>query len=183
MKNGIYRAGKRAARKRIRYAVVGLGDIAQGAVLPSFENATENSELAALISDDPLKLQKLGRYYEVSDRLSYRDYDAYLRSGNVDAVYIALPNSMHRDFAVRAAAAGVHVLCEKPLALTEDECHEIIEACAKARVKLMTAYRLHFEHANLESIKIVQSGRIGEPRIFQSLFTMQVKPGNPSPSL
>ena len=178
MKNGIYRAGKRAARKRIRYAVVGLGDIAQGAVLPSFENATENSELVALISDDPVKLQKLGRYYEVNDRLAYRDYDAYLRSGSVDAVYIALPNSMHRDFAVRAAQAGVHVLCEKPLALTEDECHEIIEACAKTRLKLMTAYRLHFEHANLESIKIVHSGRIGEPRIFQSLFTMQVKPGN-----
>ena len=169
---------KRTPRKRVRYAVVGLGDIAQGAVLPSFANAKQNSELVALISDDPLKLRKLGGHYGVNDRLSYCDYEAYLRSGSVDAVYIALPNSMHRDFAVSAAHAGVHVLCEKPLALTEEECHEIIEACASHNVKLMTAYRLHFERANLESIQIVHSGKIGEPRIFQSLFTMQVKPGN-----
>jgi glucose-fructose oxidoreductase len=96
----------------------------------------------------------------------------------VDAVYIALPNSLHRDFAVRAANAGVHVLSEKPLATTEQECQDIIQACAENRVRLMTAYRLHFEKANLEAIRIVQSGKIGEPRIFQSLFTMQVKPGN-----
>jgi glucose-fructose oxidoreductase len=171
-------SGKRNIHQRIRYAVIGLGDIAQGAVLPSFRNAKQNSELVALISDDPLKLAKLGRRYGVKDRLGYEDFDAYLRSCSVDAVYIALPNSMHRDFTVRAAEAGVHVLCEKPLALTEEECHEMIEACARNDVKLMTAYRLHFERSNLESIRLVHSRKIGEPRIFQSLFTMQVKPGN-----
>jgi glucose-fructose oxidoreductase len=79
---------------------------------------------------------------------------------------------------VRAARAGVHVLSEKPLAVTEQECQDIIEACAENRVKLMTAYRLHFEKANLEAIRLLRSGRIGDPRVFQSLFTMQVKPGN-----
>jgi predicted dehydrogenase len=163
---------------RIRYAVVGLGHIAQGAVLPAFYNARKNSELAALISDDPKKLKELARYYKVPTTASYDDFDECLRNSDLDAVYISLPNSMHRDFAVRAAEAGVHVLCEKPLALDEEECQDIIQACAENDVKLMTAYRLHFERANLEAIRVVQSGKIGEPRIFNSVFTMQVKEGN-----
>jgi predicted dehydrogenase len=166
------------SRKKIRYAVVGLGDIAQAAVLPGFTNAGVNSELAALISDDPKKLKRLSEYYRVPDVCSYDDYDAFLRSDKVDAVYLALPNSLHREYAVRAANAGIHVLSEKPLAVTEEECHDIIRACAENGVKLMTAYRLHFERANLEAVQILQSGKIGEPRIFQSLFTMQTKPGN-----
>lgn len=177
MKNSINKSQSTSKRK-IRYAVVGLGDIAQGAVLPGFENATRNSELTALISSDVTKLKELSRHYDVRDACGYDDYDAFLRSGRVDAVYIALPNSMHREFAVRAAYAGVHVLCEKPLATTERECEDIIAACAENRVKLMTAYRLHFEKANLEAIRILQSGRIGEPRVFQSLFSMQVRSGN-----
>ena len=169
---------KQDPKRKVRYAVIGLGHIAQGAVLPGFENARENSELSALVSDDPKKLKELSKYYRVSDTCGYGDYDVFLRSGKVDAVYIAMPNSLHRDFAVRAANAGVHVLSEKPLATTEQECQDIIQACAENRVKLMTAYRLHFEKANLEAIRILQSGKIGEPRIFQSLFTMQIKPGN-----
>jgi predicted dehydrogenase len=167
-----------SVRKKIRYAVVGLGHIAQAAVLPGFANARRNSELAALVSDHPTKLQKLARVYRVPRTLPYQEYEALLHSGEVDAVYIALPNNLHREFALRAARAGVHVLCEKPLGLDEDECHDIIKTCAENQVKLMTAYRLHFEQANLEAIRIVQSGRIGEPRIFNSLFTMQIKPGN-----
>jgi len=169
---------KHPSKRRIRYAVVGLGDIAQGAVLPGFTNAGKNSELTALISDDPKKLKQLSKQYHVPDTCGYEDYDAFLRSDRVDAVYLALPNSMHRDYAVRAANAGLHVLSEKPLATTEQECQDMIQACAENRVTLMAAYRLHFEKANLEAIRILQSGEIGEPRIFQSLFTMQVKAGN-----
>jgi glucose-fructose oxidoreductase len=82
---------------------------------------------------------------------------------------------MHHDYTVAAARAGVHVLCEKPLAVTEDECHSMIESARENRVKLMTAYRLHFERANLKAVELVKSGRLGEPRIFDSVFTMQVK--------
>jgi predicted dehydrogenase len=169
---------KAKSSKSIRYAVVGLGHIAQASVLPAFANARKNSVLAALVSDDPDKLRTLARTYRVPRTLPYEDYDALLHSGEVDAVYIALPNSLHLNYAVRAANAGIHVLCEKPLALDESECQEIIGACSENDVKLMVAYRLHFERANLEAIRIVQSGRIGEPRIFNSLFTMQVKEGN-----
>jgi glucose-fructose oxidoreductase len=146
-------------------------------VLPAFVNAG-NSELTALVSDDPKKLRALGRTYHVRGKFAYDEFEVCLRSGLVDAVYIALPNHLHRDFALRAAKAGVHVLCEKPLALDEDECHDIIHACAESGVKLMTAYRLHFERTNLEAIRLLQEGAIGEPRLFNSLFTMQIKEGN-----
>src|SRR4029453_14353089 len=101
-----------------------------------------------------------------------------LESGAIDAVYITLPNDMHRAYAEAAACAGVHVLCEKPLAMNEEACAAMIHIAAENDVKLMTAYRLHFDPANLDAIQLVQSGKIGEPRIFNSLFSMQVKAGN-----
>jgi glucose-fructose oxidoreductase len=164
-------------QKKIRYAVVGLGHIAQVAVLPAFAHA-ENSEITALVSDDPEKLEKLGRRYKVKARFSYDQFDECLRSGIVDAAYIALPNHLHREYTERAARAGVHVLCEKPMAVTEEDCLAMIRAAEENDVKLMVAYRLHFEEANLKAIDLVQGGGLGEPRLFDSVFTMQVKPGD-----
>src|ERR671917_292450 len=118
---------------KIRYAVVGLGHIAQAAVLPAFAHAG-NSEVTALVSDDPEKLEKLGRKYKVKGRFSYQQFDDCLASGLVDAVYIALPNHLHREYSVRAAEAGIHVLCEKPMAVTEEDCLAMIRAADQNRV-------------------------------------------------
>ena len=164
--------------RRVRYAVVGQGYIAQIAVLPAFAHARRNSELAALVSGDRVKLRALGRKYEVNHLYTYDRYEECLRRGEVDAVFIALPNHLHREYTVRAARAGVHVLCEKPMALTERDCRAMITAARRNRVKLMVAYRLHFEEANLKAAALTRSGKLGEPRIFDSVFTMQVKPGN-----
>ena len=164
--------------KKVRYAVVGLGYIAQIAVLPAFRNARKNSELVALVSDDPKKHRDLAKKYRVPLTFDYAGYADCLAREDVDAVFIALPNHMHRDYAVAAARAGKHVLCEKPMAVTEKECEEMIAAAEDNGVRLMTAYRLHFERANLNSVEIVRSGKIGEPRIFESVFTMQVEDGN-----
>ncbi|MGF1570783.1 MAG: Gfo/Idh/MocA family protein [Nodosilinea sp.] len=162
----------------IRYAVVGLGWFAQSAALPAFANA-ENSELTALVSDDPAKLGKLAQKYGgVQHTFSYAEYDDLLSSGLIDAVYIALPNHLHCDYTVRAARAGIHVLCEKPMAVSVDECETMIKAAKDNNVKLMIAYRLHFDKANLEAIQTVQSEQLGEPRIFSSLFTQQTEGGN-----
>src|SRR5689334_22382563 len=125
----------------VRYGVVGLGHIAQVAVLPALAHARRNSTLAALVSDDAAKRRQLSRRYKVP-AFDYDDFDDCLRE--VDAVYIALPNSMHAEYTVRAAEAGVHVLCEKPMAVTVDECERMIDACRVNGVKLMIAYRLHF---------------------------------------
>ncbi|WP_206603133.1 Gfo/Idh/MocA family protein [Leptolyngbya ohadii] len=160
-------------QRKIRYAVVGLGWFAQQAAMPSFAQS-ENSELVALVSDDPTKLQELGQKYNVQHTYSYEQYEECLNSGEVDAVYIALPNHLHREYTVRTAEQGIHVLCEKPMAVTADECEEMIRACESNDVKLMIAYRLHLEPANLAAIEVVQSGQIGEPRIFNSVFTQQV---------
>ena len=168
---------KRTKRK-IRYAVVGLGHIAQVAVLPAFAHASENSELVALVSSDAKKLRTLGRRYGVSGLYTYDQYDDLLSSGAVDAVYIALPNHEHADFTIRAAKRGVHVLCEKPMAVTERECFAMIRAAQQNDVKLMIAYRLHFECANLEAIETIREGKIGEPRLFNSVFGLDVKEGD-----
>src|SRR5438477_3495254 len=162
--------------KTIRYAVVGLGHISQNAVLPAFTHAKRNSSLAALVSDDPVKLKTLSKKYHVKATYSYEKYEDCLQQ--IDAVYIALPNSMHAEYTIRAANAGVHVLCEKPMAVTVNECRRMIDACDEASVKLMIAYRLHFEQINLTAIDLVRRGRIGEPKFFNSSFSMQVRPGN-----
>jgi predicted dehydrogenase len=170
-------AKKQTAKKqnKVRYAVVGLGHIAQVAMLPAFAHAKRNSVLAALVSDDQAKRKALSKKYRVPS-YSYEEYDACLEG--VDAVYIALPNSMHAEYSIRAAKAGVHVLCEKPLAATVDECEQMIEACDTSGVKLMVAYRLHFEEINLNAIDLVRRGRIGEPKFFNSSFSMTVRPGD-----
>jgi glucose-fructose oxidoreductase len=168
-------AGEQSGRS-VRYAVVGLGHIAQAAVIPAFHNARRNSRLVALFSDDQEKLSLFGRKFGVEGRHSYDQYDAVLAGGAIDAVYIALPNNMHADFAVRAARAGVHVLCEKPMEVTSSACGGMIAACEDAHVKLMIGYRLHFEAANLNTIAAVTTGRIGDPRFFSSTFSLQVRP-------
>jgi predicted dehydrogenase len=163
---------------KVRYAVVGLGYIAQVAVLPAFAHATENSQLTALVSGDPKKLKSLSQKYGVANGYSYEHFADCLRSGEIDAVYIALPNNLHRSYVEAAAQAGIHVLCEKPMAFDEIECAAMIAATDEAKVKLMIAYRLHFERGNLQAVAVVNSGKIGEPRICTSVFSQQVKAGN-----
>lgn len=165
-------------QRTVRYAVVGLGHIAQVAVLPAFAHAGQNSEVTALVSGNPAKLKEIGKRYGISHVYSYRDYDRCLKDGHVDAVYIAMPNSMHCEYAVRAAHAGIHVLCEKPMAVTTAECRQMITAAKRARVKLMVAYRLHFEEANMTAVQLLGSNKLGDVRLFNSVFTMQVRPGN-----
>lgn len=158
---------------KVRYAVCGLGWFAQVAVLPAFANAEDNSELVALVSSDEEKLAELGDRYDVppEHRGPYERFEELLAAADVDAVYVVTPNHLHREFTVRAARAGVHVLCEKPMAVTEDECRAMIAACEEAGVRLMIAYRLHFEEANLTAAEIVRSGRLGEVRFFSSVFS------------
>ena len=165
---------RRSPSKPVRYAVVGLGHIAQAAVLPAFAHV-RNSRLAALVSGDATKRARLSKKYRVP-AFSYEHYEDCLRQ--VEAVYIALPNSLHAEYTIRAANAGVHVLCEKPLAVTVSECERMIAACERANVKLMTAYRLHFEPLSLAAIDLVRRGKIGELKFFTSTFSMRVKPGN-----
>lgn len=176
--NGTARGGVRESGRQIRYAVVGLGYVAQNAVLPAFAHASKNSALAALVSDDDEKLQNLGKKYKVEGLYSYDRFLECVESERIDAVYIALPNSMHCRFSVEAAKRGVHVLCEKPLGTSIAQCQKMIEAADENGVKLMTAYRLHFDKTNMGVVKSIKDGEIGEPRIFSSVFSYQVREHN-----
>lgn len=162
---------------KIRYAVVGLGHISQKAVLPAFAH-TQHSEVTALVSGTPQKMEQLAKQYDVKNCFAYEEYERCLDRSDVDAVFIALPNTMHEDFAVRAFEAGVHVLVEKPMEMTSAACNAMIKAAERKRLKLMVAYRLHFEEANLLAIKLLQEQKIGEPRFFSSIFSYQVSEKN-----
>jgi predicted dehydrogenase len=162
---------------KIRYAVVGMGWFAQESVLPAFKNAKENSALAAIVSGDAEKRDELSSKYGV-EAFDYESYESFLASGQIDAVYIVVPNSEHARFSIPAARHGIHVLCEKPLAGSVEDAAAITEACNAAGVKMMTAYRLHFEQGNLSVVDLVRKGEIGDPRIFDSVFTMQVREDN-----
>jgi predicted dehydrogenase len=168
----------RPPRPRIRYAVVGAGHIAQNAVLPAFAHARENSEITVLFSDDERKRRVLGKRFRLEETLPYTTFDEACRADLFDAVYITLPNSMHREYTERAAAARLHILCEKPMATTAADCRAMIDAAESAGVKLMIAYRLHFEPANTGAMKIARSGKLGNLRLFNSVFTMQVRQDN-----
>jgi predicted dehydrogenase len=158
-------------------AVIGQGHFAQAAVLPAFAQLA-GVELAALVSGSEHKLHELGALYGVDRLCSYDQLDELLGSHAVDAVYVAVPNDLHAEVAMIAARHGVHVMCEKPMAPTEVECMQMIRACERANVRLMIAYRLHFEAANLIAVEIARGGELGEPRIFSSVFSMQVRDGN-----
>jgi len=168
------RSGARSGNA-VRYAVVGLGHIAQVAVLPAFARA-RRSRLAALVSGDTEKREELSELYGVPSA-DYADMEALFDREDVEAVYVATPNHLHREYTVRAAKSGRHVLCEKPMAPTEDDCLAMHEACAQAGVHLMIAYRLHFDPLTLEAVKVATK-QLGELRSFSSTFSQNVQRDN-----
>ncbi|KAF0175060.1 MAG: putative glucose-fructose oxidoreductase oxidoreductase protein [Rhodobacteraceae bacterium] len=161
----------------IRYAVVGAGWISQEAFMPGVAQSG-NSTIAAIVTGDLEKGAKLAAFHNVPQVVSYDDYDALLASDTIDAVYIALPNSMHADYTIRAAKAGKHIMVEKPLAVSVEEGEAMIAAADAAGVFLMTAYRLHHEPGTVAVLDQIAKGSIGTPLIFQSVFSFQMAPGN-----
>jgi predicted dehydrogenase len=161
--------------EKIRYAVVGLGHIAQVAVLPAFKHARSNSRLVALISGDAEKLKRIGDKYNILKRYLYSEIEECFKQAEVDAIYIATPNPYHRLITETAAKYGIHVLCEKPLAVTTEDCLSMIRVAKKMKIELMVAYRHHFGPANMRFIKEAHSKRIGDLKIFNSTFTFPIK--------
>jgi predicted dehydrogenase len=167
------RSNRREDGRKVRYAVLGAGWIAQEDFLPGIAH-TGNSELTGIITGDSHKAAVLAEKYDAKHVWDYEQLPEALRSGVFDAIYLATPNSRHREFAVPALEVGIHVLLEKPMAPTEDDCHAIIAASDRSEAKLMIAYRLHFDEATLSSIQALREGAIGELRLFSSVFGQQV---------
>ena len=162
---------------KVRYAVVGLGWIAQAAFMPGVEH-TGNSEVVALVSGQEEKAKEIGEKYGIFRHYAYEEMGALLHSGEIDAVYLATPNFDHMQLAVETLEAGVHLLLEKPMAVSVEECDRIIAASEKSGAKLMVAYRLHHEPGTLKAIERVRNGEIGTVRFFNSSFSQPVSGQN-----
>lgn len=157
--------------KRVGYAVVGLGRISQVAVLPAFRHSRK-AKLIAVVSGDLKKANRLATRFGARASYTHEDYDRCLANPDVEAVFIATDNGTHARYSVQAARAGRHVLCEKPMARTPDECREMIRACRQSDVRLMIAYRKYFEPASLALKKLIAAGKLGKLKLIHSAFTI-----------
>jgi predicted dehydrogenase len=162
---------------KVRYAVIGAGWISQEAFLPAVEQ-TGNSEVTAIVSGNADRARQLAAFHSVERIWPYERFDAMAKSGTVDAVYIATPNSSHALYAEQAAKHGLHILVEKPLATTAAEAEAMVAAAQRAGVYLSTAYRLHNDSGTIRVIELIRQGAIGDARFFTSSFGLQVPPGN-----
>lgn len=162
---------------KVRYAVVGAGWIARAEFMRGVEH-TGNSELTAFVTGNEQKAAKPGERYGIQHTYSYEEYDEMLTSGFVDAVYLALPNFAHVDFAVRTLDAGIHLLLETPMAVSVSQCERICAAAARSGAKLMVAYRLHHEPGTLQSLRTGGEHEIGDALVFDSTFSQQIAPSN-----
>jgi predicted dehydrogenase len=166
-----------ANSKRLGYAVVGLGFIAETSVLPAFRHS-KKCKLVALVSHDQKRAKQLAAKFGVGakDCFSYENYDQCLSHPGVDAVFIASVNGAHAEQTVRAAIARKHVLCEKPLGNSVEECGRMVKACKENGVCLMTAYRKYFEPGSVALKKLITSGKLGGLRHMFSSYTEFVDP-------
>jgi predicted dehydrogenase len=166
-----------ASGKKIGYAVIGLGRIADHFMRGSLP--TTNSQITALVSGHRDKADRVAAQYNIpaSSIYNYENFDQIAHNPAVDAVYVALPNSMHAEYTIRAAKAGKHVLCEKPMATNVADCEQMIAACKAAHVKLMIAYRCHYEPTNLRAVKLIRDGALGQVQAIVSAFGFNISPG------
>lgn len=155
--------------KRLGVAIVGLGRLSLQQILPAF-GSTRLCKVAALVSGDAAKAKQVGAQYGVNAKnlLDYASYDRLADLADVDLVYVVLPNSMHAEYTIRAAKAGKHVLCEKPMANSVADCQQMIDACTAAKKKLMIAYRMQYEPYNREVIRLARSGALGKLKSFEA---------------
>lgn len=168
----------RKARK-LGWAVVGLGKLAVEEILPAFARC-EHAYPAALVSGHPDKARRLAEVYHVDPGAvyGYENFDAIREDPNVDVVYIVLPNSLHAEFTIRALQAGKHVLCEKPMACTLDECERMIAAAKQAGRTLGVAYRLHYEPFNRVVMEMCARRKFGDVKTFQASNCQNVEAPN-----
>jgi predicted dehydrogenase len=162
--------------KKTGYAVIGLGRIA-GHFMPGARNTT-NSQITALVSGHRDKADRIAAEYGIpsSSIYNYENFDEIAHNPAVDAVYVALPNSMHAEYTIRAAKAGKHVLCEKPMSTNVADAEAMIAACKAANVKLMIAYRCHYEPTNLRAVKLIRDGALGQVQAIESSFGFNMGP-------
>jgi predicted dehydrogenase len=152
-----------SGERKIGYCMIGLGRISMGHFMPGVA-ASSKCRLTGLVSGHRAKALEQAKKYGIpeSSIYTYETMDQIKDNPAIDAVYVALPNSMHAEYTIRSARAGKHVLCEKPMATTIADSQAMIKACKEANKKLMIAYRCHYEPTNMRAMQLIREGKIGK---------------------
>ena len=157
--------------KNLRWGVISTANIGRVAVLPAIQRSS-NGDLVAVASRDEGTARAFAGKLGIPQ--AYGSYEALLAADDIDAVYIPLPNSLHREWTIKAAEAGKHILCEKPLALNAAECQEMEAAAQQNGVVFMEAFMYRFHPQTEKVLQLVKSGAIGEPRLIYAAFTFRL---------
>jgi predicted dehydrogenase len=163
---------------KLGIALVGLGDYATGQLAPALQQ-TEHCWLAGIVTGTTSKAEAWKEKYTIPETniYNYNNYDTIKDNPDIDIIYVALPNSMHAEYTIRAAKAGKHVICEKPMAITVEECDKMINACKQAGKMLSIGYRLHFDPYNLEMTRLGQQKVYGEIKKLTAAFSFVAEKG------
>lgn len=165
--------------KKLGIALMGLGNYSTNQLAPAIEKA-KFCELKGVVTGSPSKAKKWKSKYNLSKKniYNYENFDSIISNSEIDIVYVVLPNSMHKEFTIRAAKAGKHVICEKPIALNSQDAQEMIDAVSAAGKKLFIGYRLHYEPHNIEAARIGQNQIYGKVKVFDGSFGFKI--GDPT---
>ncbi len=164
--------------KKLNIALCGLGNYA-GILADGFATSAY-CNLAGIITGHPAKAEQWKKQYNIPDKniYNYENFDTIAQNKDIDVVYVVLPNSMHKEYTIRAAQAGKHVICEKPMATSVEDCEAMIAACKKAGVQLAIGYRLHYEPYNLELKRLGQEKVFGPVRLIEASLGYNVTDAN-----
>jgi predicted dehydrogenase len=164
--------------KKLGFAIVGLGRFGAGQLLRSLPEC-KLARPVALVSGHPDKARALAQKYGIAEKniYNYDNFDSIKDNPEVDVIYVVLPNSMHAEYTIRAANAGKHVMCEKPMAISVAECEAMIGACKKNERKLMIGYRLRYEPYNMKAIELCHAKTYGAVRVIESTHSFPIGQG------
>jgi predicted dehydrogenase len=166
------------AQKKLGIALVGLGKYSEEELAPALKE-TQWCKLSAIVTGTPSKIQKWRDKYEIPEKnvYNYENFDAISKNPDIDIVYIVLPNSMHAEFTIRAAKAGKHVICEKPMATSVADCQAMIKACKDAGKMLSIGYRLHFEPHNMTIAEFGKKKTHGKIKTITPIDSQEMEAG------
>ncbi len=153
---------------KVRWGILSTADIGMSKVTPAIQRA-KNAEVVAIASRDADRAAAAAAQLGIST--SYGSYESLLEAEDIDAIYIPLPNDLHAEWTMKAAVAGKHVLCEKPLAMTSAQAEEMVAACAEAGIKLAEAFMYRHHPTWVEAVRLLRSGALGELEAVQSWFS------------
>ena len=176
---GYHVAGAADGDQTVNFALVGLGSLSTHQLAPALQK-TKHAKLKGIVTGTPAKAEKWSKQYGIEHRniYNYDNFDQLSENEEIDVIYIVLPNGMHHEFTIRAAEAGKHVLCEKPMAVSSQQCREMIQACEKNNRKLAIGYRCQFEPHHQQCIEFAREQTFGRLREIRAGFGFQI--GDPN---